>query len=177
MATSTGRPNGRPSKPTERHRLAGNPSHKKLPDAPLPTQGLPAVSDVPTPPALGIDGTELWHQIWSAGRNWLSPNSDSAVITMLCQAHDEAEAMRRALAIGEVARFYVMPNGSYVTHPYVKQLQDLRVQITAWLASLGFSPSDRARLGLGETRQADALDELERRRQERLNGTRQESTN
>lgn len=172
MATPTGRPNGRPAKPTEQHRLAGNPSHKKLPAAPLPGEGLPAASGVPTPPPLGIDGTELWTQVWTAGSGWLSPDSDSAVITMLCQAFDEAETMRRALAIGEVSRFYVMPNGSYVTHPFVKQLQDLRTQITAWLASLGFSPADRARLGLGETRKADALDELERRRQERLNGTR-----
>ena len=172
MAKATGRPNGRPAKPTELHRLAGNPSHKKLPGAPLPGEGLPAATDVPTPPALGIDGTEMWFQVWTAGKGWLSPDSDSAVITMMCQAHDEAEQIRRALAIGEVSRFYVLPNGSYVTHPYVGQLRELRSQITAWLASLGFSPADRARLGIGETRQADVLDDLERRRQERLNGTR-----
>jgi hypothetical protein len=49
----------------------------------------------------------------------------------------------------------------------VKQLKELRVQMTGWLASLGYSPTDRARLGVGEVRQMDSLDELERRRQER----------
>jgi hypothetical protein len=86
---------------------------------------------------------------------------------MLCQAQDEAEDIRRLLASGEEERFYVVGNGQKVTSPLVSQLKDLRVQITAWLAALGYSPTDRSRLGLGEVRQQDALDELERRRQER----------
>ena len=98
--------------------------------------------------------------------------SDSAIVTLLCQAHDEAEELRRALAIGEVPRMYQLPNGSKVTHPYVSQLKELRSQMTAWLAAIGFSPSDRSRMGLGEVRQADVLDQLEERRRERLNGTR-----
>lgn len=169
---STGRPAGRPAKPIEQHRALGNPSHKPLPNAPLPGEGLPAVSGIPTPPPLGIDGRELWDQLWSAGASWLSPTSDGHVIALLCQAHDESEQIRRALAIGEVSRTYVLPNGSHVTHPYVNQLKELRSQMTAWLAALGFSPADRARLAIGEVRQHDVLDELERRRQERLNGTR-----
>jgi phage terminase small subunit len=71
------------------------------------------------------------------------------------------------LASGEVPRFYTLPNGSFVTHPVVQQLKDLRVQMTAWLAALGYSPSDRARLGLGEVRVSDVLDDLEARRKER----------
>jgi P27 family predicted phage terminase small subunit len=172
MATPTGRPNGRPPKPTEQHRLNGNPSHKSLPDAPLPGEGLLSAKDIPSPPTLGIDGAELWEQIWTAGRLWLSPNSDAAVIKMLCQTVDEAESMRRALSIGEVPRYYRLPNGSFVTHPYVSQLRELRTQITSWLSSLGFSPADRARLGVGEVREYDPLDELEARRMERLNATR-----
>lgn len=169
---ATGRPVGRPAKPIEQHRALGNPSHKSLPEAPLPNQGLPAASSIPPAPPLGIDGSELWAQIWSAGKSWLSPESDAAIITLLCQAHDEAEEIRRALAIGEVSRTYVLPNGSWVTHPYVSQLKELRSQMTAWLAAIGFSPADRSRMGLGEVRQVDALDELEKRRTERLNGTR-----
>lgn len=169
---STGRPVGRPAKPVEQHRALGNPSHKPLPAAPLPGEGLPAVSGLPTPPPLGIDGRELWDQVWTAGSTWLSPNADAQIVTLLCQAHDEAEQIRRALAIGEVSRTYVLPNGSHVTHPLVNQLKELRSQMTAWLAALGFSPADRARMSLGEVRQSDVLDDLEKRRQERLNGTR-----
>lgn len=165
---ATGRPNGRPPKPTEVKRMLGNPGKRPLPDAPDVGEGLPSASTIPTPPPLGKDGIGLWDQVWSAGQKWLSPKSDYSMTLMLCQAHDEAEQIRRALAVGEVRRFYVLPNGQQVTHPMVNQLKDLRTQITAWLSSLGFSPTDRARLGLTEVRENDALDELERRRTERM---------
>lgn len=166
MAT-TGRPVGRPPKPTEVKRALGNPGKRPLPDAPTPGTGLPAVTSVPTPPPLGYDGLELWNRVWSNGKAWLSPQVDYPLVAMLCQAQDEAEEIRRVLAVGEEKRYYVLPNGQQVTSPLVKQLKELRVQITGWLAALGLSPTDRARLGIGEVRHEDALDELERRRRER----------
>lgn len=164
---ATGRPNGRPPKPTEVKRALGNPGQRALPAPPAPGQGLPAAANVPDAPDLEAAGLRLWVEVWSAGRQWLSVESDYRIVTMLCQAHDEAEVCRRLLATGEVDRFYVLPNGSYVTHPIVSQLKDLRTQMTAWLAALGFSPADRARLGLAEVRVIDALDELKARRSER----------
>lgn len=89
------------------------------------------------------------------------------MVELLCRAHDEAEEIRRAMQVGDVKRFYVVANGQHVTHPLVTQLKDLRTQMTAWLSALGFSPTDRARLGVGEVRQAGALDELEERRRAR----------
>jgi len=165
---STGRPEGRPAKPIEVKRSLGNPGHRPLPNAPLPGEGLLSAKEVPAPPVLGIDGIKLWNQIWVAGKTWLSPEADFHIVTLLCQSHDEIEDIRRAIAIGEVPRFYKLPNGSYVNHPLVTQLKELRAQTTAWLAALGFSPADRARLGIAEVRQADALDELEKRRMERM---------
>jgi P27 family predicted phage terminase small subunit len=130
---------------------------------------LKAAPGVPVPPALGPAGLELWNRIWTAGRQWLSLESDYPLVTMLCQAQDEAEELRLLLATGAEDRYYIVANGQKVTSPVVTQLKDLRVQMTAWLASLGYSPSDRARLGLAEVRAADVLDELERRRAERRN--------
>jgi P27 family predicted phage terminase small subunit len=167
MATPTGRPNGRPPKPTEIKRALGNPGHRPLPEAPSVGEGLEAANGIPQAPVLGKDGLELWNHVWTAGKKWLSPTSDLSIIVMLCQAQDEAEQIRRALAVGEIRRYYVLPNGQQVSHPLVNQLKDLRSQITAWLSALGFSPTDRARLGLAEIRQVDVLDELERRRVER----------
>lgn len=169
--TGTGRPRGRPAKPTEVHRALGNPSRLSLPDAPGPGDGLPGVDGVPELPVLGERGSELWVELWSAGESWLSPTVDRHVIEMLCQAADEAEDLRQKLTTGEVDRFYVIANGQHVTHPYVTQLKDLRVQMTAWLSALGFSPTDRARLGVGEVRRKDILDELAERRAEREKGT------
>lgn len=165
---NTGRPNGRPPKPVEVKRATGNPGGRPLPAAPMPEQGLKPAHDVPTPPPLSEDGRALWDHVWVAGRQWLSPDSDYTIVTYLCQTHDEAEQVRRALALGHVPRFYTLPNGSYVSHPYIAQLKDLRSQMTAWLAALGFSPADRARLGIAEVRIKDELDELQRRRTDRL---------
>jgi P27 family predicted phage terminase small subunit len=164
---ATGRPAGRPAKPTEQHRAAGNPSKKKLPAAPLPGEGLPSVAGIPTPPSLGEDGQRMWATVWSAGRAWLSPDSDYTIVKMLCEAHDEHELIRRQIATGVVERFYVTANGQMVTHPLVTQLGALRAQMTAWMSAIGFTPSDRARLGLAEVRVRDELDELTRRRSER----------
>lgn len=163
----TGRPTGRPSKPVEMHRLAGNPSKKQLPNAPLPGEGLPSVDGVPTPPSLGEDGLDLWVNVWQAGRAWLSPASDYALIKKLCEAEDEHEEIRRQLSTGVVERFYATSNGQLVTHPLVTQLGNLRSQMTAWLAAIGFSPADRSRLGLAEVRVRDELDDLAKRRIER----------
>jgi P27 family predicted phage terminase small subunit len=164
---ATGRPNGRPPKPVEVKRATGNPGGRPLPAAPAPNQGLKAASNIPTPPPMTEDARELWDHVWHAGKSWLSPDADYTIVTYLCQAHDEAESIRRALSLGQVPRFYSLPNGSFVSHPYIVQLKDLRSQMTAWLAALGFSPADRARLGLAEVRVRDELDDLQRRRAER----------
>ena len=163
----TGRPSGRPSKPLEVKRALGNPGQRPLPDAPLPGEGLAGVSSVPTPPELGEAGLELWDHVWVAGRTWLAPESDRTIITLLCNAQDEAEEIRLRVQSGEIERFYTTANGQMVTHPMVTQLANLRAQMTAWLAAIGFSPADRSRLGLAEVRVRDELDELQRRRNER----------
>lgn len=168
---ATGRPNGRPAKPTEAHRLAGNPSKRQLPPAPVPGTGLSASDGTPTAPELHAGGLELWGEIWQAGRAWLSPDSDYYLVRLICEAHDEYEELRGLLTRGEVERYYVTANGQMVTHPVVTQLAGIRTQLTAWLAAIGFSPSDRSRLGLAEVRVRDAMDELKARRIERASGT------
>lgn len=164
---ATGRPAGRPSKPAEVKRATGNPGGRRLPDAPMPGTGLNAATGVPTPPSLGEDGQLLWSHVWTAGKTWLSPDSDYTIVKMLCEAHDEHETIRRALSTGVVERFYTTANGQIVTHPLVTQLGNLRTQMSSWLAAIGFSPSDRSRLGLAEVRVKDELDEVARRRRER----------
>lgn len=170
MAT-TGRPTGRPSKPVELHRLAGNPSKKSLPEPPLPGTGLSASTTAPEPPELGEQGLALWFHVWEAGRAWLSPDSDYTIVRLLCEGQDEAAELRELLNTKTVERFYVTANGQVVTHPVVTQLANLRTQLTSWLAAIGFSPSDRSRLGLAEVRVRDSMDELKARRIDRATGS------
>lgn len=169
----TGRPTGRPAQPVEKQRALGNPGHRALPAAPVPGKGLPGASSVPIPPnTLGPVGLELWDHTWEAGRTWLSPDADRTTITLLCEAMDEYAEIRDLFRSGTIERVYVTSNGSIVSSPYLAQMKDLRAQMTAWLASLGFSPADRARLGLQEVRVRDELDELQERRRERATGAR-----
>lgn len=169
---NTGRPIGRPAKPAEMQRALGNPGHKVLPAAPTPGSGIESDGSIPVAPDLGPAGLELWAHVWQAGRQWLAPEADRTLVTKLCQAEDEYEQIREAFATGQAERVYVTSNGSIVSHPFIAQMKDLRVQMTSWLSALGFSPADRARLGLAEVRVRDELDELERRRNERATGTR-----
>ena len=164
---ATGRPAGRPAKPLEVKRATGNPGQRPLPPAPGIGQGLTGVSGIPEAPSLGPDGLALWEHVWTAGKSWLSPDSDRTIITLLCNAQDEAEDIRRKILSGEIERFYTTANGQMVTHPMVTQLGALRTQMTSWLAAIAFSPADRSRLGLAEVRVRDELDELVKRRHER----------
>lgn len=160
---------GRPAKPMEQHRLAGNPSKKNLPDAPGLGEGL--TGGMPEAPLLGESGLALWYHVWTAGRAWLSPDSDFTIVRLLCEAEDEYVEIRGLIQSGAVERTYITAAGQVVTHPLVTQLAALRTQITAWLAAIGFSPSDRSRLGLSEVRVRDSLDELRARRVERATGS------
>lgn len=155
----TGRPPGRPPKPKPKL----TPEQQARRDAKrLPGDAGDLVVDgsLPAAPPLGAVGTGLWVLVWTAGQAWLAPEADRPIVEMLCEAAEEADALRRSLESGEVPRFYKLANGSMASHPAVTQLRDLRTQQTSWLAALGFSPADRARLGLAEVRQRDALDEL-----------------
>jgi P27 family predicted phage terminase small subunit len=172
---ATGRPNGRPPKPVEVKRNLGNPGKRELPPVPTPDSNkrLKAVSNIPKPPRdLGKKGKLMWNTVWEAGQQTghIAPLHDAQLILMLCQAVDEAEFLRNELVSGNVDRVYLMSNGAYAPHPYVKDLANLRTQITAWLSMLGFSPTDRSRLGIGEVVEDSPLDELLKRRQNRSTG-------
>jgi P27 family predicted phage terminase small subunit len=140
----TGRPVGRPRKSTGSISTIGV-THST---AQATGGALKGSGGIPTPPPLSAEGLELWNLIWSAGRTWISPDSDHTIVKMLCEAQDEYESIRNLLASGEVERSYITPSGQVVTHPLVGQLSSLRNQISSWLAAIGFSPSDRSRLGI-----------------------------
>lgn len=165
----TGRPRGRPAMPLERKRALGlvsNATMGVLANA-LPTAGgvIP-----PVPGSLNEAGAELWERLWVGGRAWLSAEADVPMMTLLCQAADEAAQIRELFESGRVERFYRSSNGTQATHPLVTQLKELRVQMTSWLSALGFSPADRARLGIAVSQEPDFMAVLAARREARLRG-------
>lgn len=144
-------PAGRPAKPVEQKRALGNPGKRALPDENT-VQLIPAIDSIPEPsrPLLKY-GTELWNRIWGMGATWVSSTSDYELLLMTCELVDERWNLR----------IQVMQAGD----PKMRRgLRELDRQIVANLSLLGFTPSDRSRLGVAEVKARSKLEELMSRR-------------
>ena len=138
---------GRPAKPTEQKRLLGNPGKRALPDQSSITL-IPMAESTPEPtrPLLKY-GRELWDKVWDKGINWISPNTDTELLLMTCEMIDERWNLR----------VQVMTNNDPKDR---RGLRELDKAIVSNLSLLGFSPSDRSRLGLAEVKKMSKLEEI-----------------
>jgi P27 family predicted phage terminase small subunit len=162
----TGAGRGKRMEPIEKKRKRGAQIRNGLAAMPVPEFALATINltDVPPAPAtLGECGKAYWTMFWDAGRRHLSEKHDSALVTKLCAAIEQTSLIEHWQGSDVSRWFYATANGQLVTHPLIKQKQELNAQITAWLSLLGFTPSDRARLGLAEIRVANELDNFRRR--------------
>lgn len=141
---------GRPPKPTEVHRRNGNPSRKRLPAA-ADVVALPMVEDPPDPlRPLGPDGLALWARTWTSGRAWLA-STDADLVQLAAEALDERVALRVAV-LADPSDWRARAG-----------LRALDAQVSGYLAALGFTPTDRARMGVAEVREVSKLDALRHR--------------
>ena len=137
-----GRGSGRRPKPTEQKRRIGNPGKRPLPPAggELIVGAFAQTSQEP-PRTLGRFGRALWDQVWQGGAAWLKLSIDTELVLMACEMADER----------------VMLRGSVLQNPEDwrkrRALRELDKQIASLLGQLGFSPTDRATLGVGEIRE------------------------
>ena len=136
---------GRPAKPVEQKRLQGNPGKRALPDQSTITLiPMAEVAPEPTRPLLKY-GKELWDKVWDTGINWISPNTDTELLLMTCEMIDERWNLR----------VQVMQNNDPKDR---RGLRELDKAIVSNLSLLGFSPSDRSRLGLAEVKKMSKLE-------------------
>jgi hypothetical protein len=137
-----GRGSGRRPKPTEQKRRLGNPGHR-----PLPAQAGELIvgvfgRDQQEPGrSLGRFGRALWDQIWLGGAAWLKPSIDSELVLMACEMADERVILRAAVL--------------QTPEDWRKRraLRELDKQLASLLGQLGFSPTDRTTIGVGEIRE------------------------
>ena len=143
-----------PGKPAEVKRRLGAKGYQS---APKPeTLVLPMVADVPEPPrALGDAGLELWNRTWSMGQLWISPKTDVELLLMTCEMLDERVRLRA----------FVWNNPDAWRER--KALRELEKNITNSLSLLGFTPTDRSRLGVAEVKAKSKLEELRAKRENR----------
>ena len=96
---------------------------------------------------LEFAGKQLWDSAMRTGQAWIARDSDTHLLMMTCEQLDRREEIR--LLILETKDWHLY-----------KQLNDLERLITSNLGLLGFTPSDRTRLGLAEVKAASKLEEL-----------------
>ena len=146
---------GNPPKPIELKRKLGNPGKQALPkenDVIL----IPAISDIPEPSRQLFDaGLELWNRTWRMGQLWISPNTDIELLLMTCEMLDERVRLRTFV--------WNTPDAWRER----KALRELEKNITNSLSLLGFTPTDRSRLGIAEVKAKSKLEELRARRDNR----------
>lgn len=136
-----------PGKPAEVKRLIGSRAYKGE-----PVDGVaifPAIHDIPEPPRpLAESGIELWNRTWSMGQLWLLRDSDIHVLALTCEMLDERDLLRA----------HVMLNID-AWHERAG-LRELEKMIVRNLSLLGFTPTDRMRLGVAEVKKQSKLEEL-----------------
>jgi hypothetical protein len=125
----------------------------------LPKEGelviLERADGVPEPERpLGTYGRQLWDRIWVNGINWISPVTDTELLLMTCEMIDERWNLRAK----------VIKEG---TASDARRLDRLSRLIISNLSLLGFTPTDRTRLGVAEVKKQSRLEELMARRAER----------
>jgi phage terminase small subunit len=90
---------------------------------------------------------DFWVRIWEAARQWVSPTTDVELVMLVAEQVDERVSLRqRVIANNDPAER--------------RALRDLEKQLVSNLSLLGFTPTDRSRLGLAEVKAATKLEQL-----------------
>jgi hypothetical protein len=143
------KPVGRPPKPVEQKRRAGNPGKRPLPEVTIAIPTSPA-APIPHRP-LGPAGQQFWERVWSVGFTWISPQMDIELLQVVAEQIDERVALRMR----------VLKQNDWRDRA---ALRSLDAQVLDCLSLLGFTPVDRARLGFVEVKIKNELEEFRKRK-------------
>ena len=135
-----------PPVPVEKKRLLGNPGKRGLPDA--DSVMVLHAGYVEPPDDLGGPGLALWDRVFGEGEIWVSPRLDVVLLERVCRALDRVVVLDQLFAADPSDRKVLM------------SINETDKLIHSGLGLLGFTPADRARLGLAEVRRQSKLEEL-----------------
>lgn len=152
---------GPPPKPNEQKRKLGNPGKRELPAV---TEVI-SLSPLPfAPPAdLGTAGIDFIRSV-VASTPWLA-DTDRPTVELAARLVDECAEM--AADIEATGRLHMTEKGYPVINPLVGALATSRKQLHSVLASLGYTPADRTRMGLAEVKAKNAFEEMLSKRSKR----------
>lgn len=142
---------GRPTTPNEIKQLRGTFRADRLPKTDLFATNQ---SELPTPPSeLAEPGQTFWDLAWNSP--WISSSSDLTLVVITCQNLDERQTLREAILDS--------PSDRRIR----TSLREVEKQILTNLGLLGFTPSDRSRLGVSELKKESKLEALLRMKAEK----------
>jgi len=145
----------RPNKPTELKILQGNPGQHKIRTndaiAPLDYGYVEPIRP------LGVVGKQFWDSVFGAGELWISIKTDTQLVQMACELLDRRERLREVWETNPTDR------------PTNMSLLETEKQIISAFSLMGFSPSDRTRLGLVSAKTKSKLEELLAKKAEKAN--------
>ena len=142
-----------PPKPIEQKRLLGNPGKRAMPSDDN-TITLYSGSREPLAP-LGEAGQALWDSVFNEGELWISPRTDVAWLQVVCELLDRREVLKQEWMADPADRKLNM------------SLLETEKLLQTGLGLLGFTPTDRSRLGVAEVKAKSKLEELMERRANR----------
>ncbi len=142
---------GRPTTPTEIKQLRGTFRADRLPKTDLLAT---SQTGLPKPPGeLAEPGLSFWDLAWNCP--WISSSSDLTLVVITCQNLDERQTLREAIIDN--------PSDRRIR----TSLREVEKQILTNLGLLGFTPSDRSRLGVSELKKESKLEALLRLKAEK----------
>jgi len=142
-----------PPKPIEQKRLLGNPGKRAMPGEES-TITLFSGKVEPLSP-LGEAGQKLWDSVFNDGELWISPRTDVAWLQVVCELLDRREVLKQEWMADPADRKLNM------------SLLETEKLLQSGLGLLGFTPTDRSRLGVAEVKAKSKLEELMERRANR----------
>lgn len=142
---------GRPTTPNEIKKLRGTLRPDRLPKTDL--RATTKQGEIEPPTDLAEQGLAFWEMAWRL--SWISSTSDRTLVAITCQNLDERESLREALLSN--------PDDRRIR----TSLREVEKQILTNLGLLGFTPSDRSRLGVAEVKKESKLEELMRMKAEK----------
>ena len=142
-----------PAKPLQQKRKLGNPGKRGLPNAAelMPLEGGYIEPFRP----LEFAGKQLWDSVFKHGELWISRRTDVHLLLMTCEQLDRREQLRSEIVEKGLDRTLIM------------SLNETEKLISSNLGQLGFTPSERTRLGLAEVKRESKLEQLRAQRERR----------
>jgi hypothetical protein len=109
--------------------------------------------DLPEPPeGLGELGRGVWYQVLTEASAWVSYRLDIFLLGILCDQFEERSELREL----------VVSDSEQPRHRIA--LRELDKALVSNLATLGLTPTDRARLGFVQVKAEGVIDELRRKK-------------